>query len=308
MDDFAPGALDLGDDTDDVHFVPAPCQIACPIGTDAPSYIGLIWEGRHEDAFEAITATNPFSSVCGRVCDAPCEPACRRADSDGALGIRNLKRFVMDRLGTDIHLPPVQVTQSKSVGIVGSGPAGLTAAQDLALAGYRVDVYEKYDRPGGVMQWGIPGFRLPPRILDEDIDRILKRCPGLTIHTNTALGEQMTLEELKERHDAVLLAIGAARGKPMGVAGEDHRLVEDGVGFLRRINTGGERPTLPETVVVIGGGDVAMDACRVAKRLPGCRHVKVVYRRGPDEIPARRDELEGAIKEGIEFWVAEGRE
>jgi len=293
--------LDLRDDTDDLHFVPAPCQIACPIGTDAPSYIGLIWEGRHEEAFEAITATNPFSSVCGRVCDAPCEPACRRADSDGPLGIRNLKRFVMDRLGTSIHLPPVEPSQDKSVGIVGSGPAGLTAAQDLALAGYRVDVYEKFDRPGGVMQWGIPGFRLPARVLDEDIERILKRCPGITIHMNMALGERVSLDELKQRHDAVLLAIGAAWGKPMGVPGEDHELVEDGVGFLRRINASGERPTLPETVLVIGGGDVAMDACRVAKRLPGCKNVKVVYRRGPEEIPARRDELEGAIKEDIEF-------
>ena len=295
------GPLDLRDDTDDLHFVPAPCQTACPIGTDAPSYIGLIWEGKQLEAFEAITATNPFSSVCGRVCDAPCEPACRRADSDGPIAIRNLKRYVMDELGASIHLDPVHPSKDKSIGIVGSGPAGLTAAQDLALAGYRVDVYEKFDRPGGVMQWGIPAFRLPPRILDEDIDRILKRCPGIAIHTNTALGDQVSLDELKERHDAVLLAIGAARGKPMGVPGEDHALVEDGVGFLRRINAGGERPTLPETVLVVGGGDVAMDACRVAKRLPGCRQVKVVYRRGPGEIPARLDELEGAIREGIEF-------
>jgi NADPH-dependent glutamate synthase beta subunit-like oxidoreductase len=293
--------FDMRDDTDDLHFAPAPCQIACPIGTDAPSYIGLIWEGKQLEAFEAITATNPFSSVCGRVCDAPCEPACRRADSDGPIAIRNLKRYVMDELGTEIHLDPVHPSQDKSIGIVGSGPAGLTAAQDLALAGYNVDVYEKFDRLGGVMQWGIPGFRLPPRILDEDIDRILKRCPGITAHTNTALGEQVSLDELKQRHDAVLLAIGAAWGKPMGVPGEGHELVEDGVGFLRRINGGGERPTLPETVLVIGGGDVAMDACRVAARMPGCKHVKVVYRRGPGEIPARKDELEGAIKEDIEF-------
>ncbi len=293
--------LDLRDDTDDLHFVPAPCQIACPIGTDAPSYIGLIWEGKQLEAFEAITATNPFSSVCGRVCDAPCEPACRRADSDGPLAIRNLKRYVMDELGTTVHLDPIYPSKDKSVGIVGSGPAGLTAAQDLALAGYKVDVYDKFDRPGGVMQWGIPGFRLPARILDEDIDRILKRCPGITIHTNTALGEQVSLDELKQRHEAVLLAIGAAWGKPMGVPGEDHPMVEDGVGFLRRINSTGERPTLPETVLVIGGGDVAMDACRVAKRMPGCKNVKVVYRRGPGEIPARKDELEGAIKEDIEF-------
>ena len=293
---------DLVDDTPDIHFVPAPCQIACPIGTDAPSYIGLIWEGRYEDAFEAITATNPFSSVCGRVCDAPCEPACRRADSDGALGIRNLKRFVMDQLGEKIHLPPVQVTQKETVGIVGGGPAGLTAAQDLALAGYEVHIYEMSGKLGGMCAWGIPAFRLPERILVEDVDRLLKRCPGIHVHLNTALGEHVTLDQLKKKHTAILLTIGATWGKKMDIPGEEEFDAEavDGVGFLKRIN-GGERPKMPETVLVIGGGDVAMDACRAAKRLPGCKTVKVVYRRGPNEIPARKDELEGALKEDIEF-------
>ena len=288
------------DDTDDLHYVPAPCQAACPIGTDAPSYIGYIWEEKYEEAFEAITATNPFSSICGRVCDAPCEPACRRADSDGPIMIRNLKRFVMDQVRHTYDPPPIEVTKSQSIGIVGAGPAGLAAAQDLCQSGYRVDVYEMSDRPGGMMVWGIPAFRLPPGIIQEDIDRLTHRCPGLTIHTNTALGEQISLDDLKAKHDAVLLTIGAWWGKSMQIAGEDDTRVVDGVGFLRRVN-GGERPELPDTVVVIGGGDVAMDACRVAKRLPGCNHVKVVYRRGPDEIPARKIELEGAIKEGIEF-------
>ena len=291
---------ELIDDTDDVHFVPAPCQIACPVGTDAPSYIAYIWEEKYEEAFEAIYATNPFSSICGRVCDAPCEPACRRADSDGPIAIRNLKRFIMDKLGRDVHLPPVQVTRKETIGIVGSGPAGLTAAQDLAEAGYKVHVYELTDRLGGMMIWGIPAFRMPPEIIEEDMDRMLKHCPGIKVHLNTALGSDVSLEELKARHDAVLLAIGAWWGKSMEIPGEDSPHVVDGVGFLRRVN-GGERPELPESVIVVGGGDVSMDACRVAKRLPGCKDVKVIYRRGPDEIPARRDELEGALKEGIEF-------
>ncbi len=291
---------ELIDDTDDVHFVPAPCQIACPIGTDAPSYIAYIWEEKFEEAFEAIYATNPFSSICGRVCDAPCEPACRRAASDGPLAIRNLKRFVMDKLGRDVHLPPVPVTRKETVAVVGSGPAGLTAAQDLAEAGYEVHVYEMTDRLGGMMIWGIPAFRLPPGIIEEDLDRMLKHCPGIKIHLNTGLGQEISLDELKARHDAVLLTIGAWWGKPMGIPGEDDPRVVDGVSFLRGVNAG-DRPELPETVVVVGGGDVSMDACRVAKRLPGCKHVKVIYRRGPDEIPARRDELEGAIKEGVEF-------
>jgi NADPH-dependent glutamate synthase beta subunit-like oxidoreductase len=291
---------EFDDNVGEVDFVPAPCQVACPIGTDAPSYIAYIWENKIEEAFEAITATNPFSSICGRVCDAPCEPACRRVDSDGAIAIRNLKRYVMDKLGRDHRLAPIEVSRTESIGIVGSGPAGMTAAHALAADGFEVHVYEMSDRLGGMMVWGIPAFRLPPGIIDEDMKRILDRCPGIKPHLNCALGRDVTLEELKGRHDAVLLTIGAWWGKSMDIPGADDPHVIDGVEFLRRVN-GGDRTALPETVLVIGGGDVAMDACRVAKRFPGCKDVKVLYRRGPDEIPARRDELEGAIKEGIEF-------
>jgi NADPH-dependent glutamate synthase beta subunit-like oxidoreductase len=288
------------DDTGDANFVPAPCQVACPIGTDAPSYLAYIWDGKIEEAFEAITATNPFSSVCGRVCDAPCEPACRRAESDGPLAIRNLKRYVMDKLGATHRLPPVPVTKTETVGIVGGGPAGLTAAQDLAEAGYEVHVYELTDMLGGYMTWGIPAFRCPPEVFQEDIDRILARCPGIHVHLGVGLDRGITLEELKDRHDAVLLAIGAWWAKGLRMANADDSRVEDGVEFLRRVN-GGERPTVPSSVIVVGAGDVAMDACRSAKRLPGCEDVKIVYRRGPDEIPARKDELWGAIEEGIEI-------
>ncbi|MBI2718103.1 MAG: FAD-dependent oxidoreductase [Rhizobiales bacterium] len=288
------------DDTADPHFVPAPCQVACPVGTDAPSYIGFIWEEKYAEAFEAITATNPFSSICGRVCDAPCEPACRRADSDGPIAIRNLKRYVMDKLGKDHHLPAVQVTRKETVAVVGAGPAGLTAAHDLAEAGFEVHVYEMMDKPGGMMVWGIPAFRLPPGIIEEDMQRLFDHCPGIKLHCGVALGKDVTLDQLKTRHAAVLLTIGSWWGKPMGIAGETHPNVVDGVGFLRRINAG-ERPILPEKVLVVGGGDVAMDACRAALRLPGVKEVKVVYRRGPKEIPARKEELKQAIEENIEI-------
>ena len=298
--DPGPTPEGVSEDIYDVNFVPAPCQVACPIGTDAPSYLAYIWEGQTEKAFEAITATNPFSSICGRVCDAPCEPACRRADSDGPIAIRNLKRYIMDKLGRHYHLPPVPVTRSQTIGIVGSGPAGLTAAQDLAEAGFEVHVYEMTDRLGGMMMWGIPAFRLPPGIIDEDMQRIRDHCPGIEVHLSTTLGRDLTLDELKARHDAVLLAIGSWWGKSMDIEGAGDARVVDGVGFLRRINAGA-RPHMPEKVIVVGGGDVAMDACRVARRLPGCKQVSVVYRRGPKEIPARRDELDGALKEGIEF-------
>ena len=307
IDRIDPKAAPTGfkDDINLANYVPAPCQVACPIGTDAPSYIGYIWENKIEEAFEAITATNPFSSICGRVCDAPCEPACRRTDSDGPIAIRNLKRYVMEQLGKDYALPSVSVTKNKTIGIVGSGPAGMTAAQDLAEAGYEVHIYELTDRLGGMMTWGIPAFRLPQDTIKEDMNRILSHCPGIKVHLNTPLGEEydsncVTLKQLKDRHDAVLLTIGAWWGKSMHVQGDDDPRVVDGVGYLRRINNG-ERPNTPSIVVVVGGGDVAMDACRAAKRMPGCHEVKVVYRRGPEEIPARKDELEGAIKENIEF-------
>ena len=291
---------ELPDDTSDIHYVPAPCQIACPVGTDAPSYIAYIWDGEYENAYEAITATNPFSSICGRVCDAPCEPACRRTDSDGPVQIRNLKRFVMDKVGHDYDPPSLPVTRKESVGIVGSGPAGMVAAHDLCEAGFEVHLYEMTDRLGGMMIWGIPAFRLPQSVIQEDIDRLTHRCPGLNIHLNTTLGKDVTIEQLKNQHDAVILAIGSWWGKKMGIPGEEDNRVVDGVHFLREINAGA-RPEMPETVVVIGGGDVAMDACRAALRLPGCKNVKVVYRRGSDEIPARKIELQGAIEEGIEF-------
>lgn len=291
---------DLADDTGDIHFVPAPCQVACPIGTDAPSYIAYIWEGEYEKALEAINATNPMSAICGRVCDAPCEPACRRADSDSAIAIRNLKRFVLEELGPGFHLPPVKITQQKTVAVVGGGPAGITAAHDLAEAGYEVHVYEASDRLGGMCVWGIPRFRLPEGVIQQDIDRVLNHCPGIKVHLNSALGEQVTLDELKRKHEAVLLSIGAFVGKQIGIPGETAPFVEDGVGFLRRINAG-ERPAMPKTVLVVGGGDVAMDACRVAKRLPGVEQVKVIYRRDADGMPARKEELQGAIDEGIEI-------
>ena len=291
---------DYEDHTGQTHFVPAPCQVACPIGTDAPSYLAYIWEGKLEEAFEAITSTNPFSSICGRVCDAPCEPACRRTASDGPVQIRNLKRYVMDAVGHRYDPPAIEVSQKQTIGIVGSGPAGLVAAHDLSVAGYEVHVYEMTDRLGGMMIWGIPAFRLPPGVIQEDIDRLMQRCPGMQIHLNTELGKDVSLQELKERHDAVVLTIGSWWGKNMNIPGEEDARVVDGVTFLRQINDG-ERPAMPETVVVVGGGDVAMDTCRSALRLPGCKQVKVVYRRGPDEIPAREIELHHALKEGIEF-------
>ena len=301
MSSCKPFSLDLAADQSGLpHYQPPPCQVACPIGTDVGSYVGLIWSGDTAGALEAITATNPFSGVCGRVCDAPCEPACRRANSDGPVAIRALKRYVMDALGPDFHLPAIQPDKDKRVAIVGAGPAGLTAAQDIAAEGYKVDVYEALSKAGGMMAWGIPDFRLPAEVVEQDVARILERCPGITLHLETPLGDKVTLEQLRATHDAVLLTIGASAGRKLGVPGDDLPQVVDGVTFLNKVN-GGERPQLPAHVVVIGGGDVAMDACRTARRLPGVKKVTVLYRRGPDEIPARHHEISAALAEGIEI-------
>ncbi len=288
---------ELSDDTGDLHFVPAPCQTGCPIGTDAPSYLALIWEDRLEEAFEAITATNPFSSSCARICAAPCETVCRRAESDGPVAIRNLKRYVMERYGTAFQLPPVKASRSETIGIVGGGPAALTAAQDLSLAGFTVHIYEMTERLGGMVAWGIPFNRLPQDVLAEDIDRILERCPDIKVHFNTSLGDQVSLDDLKQRHQAVMLAIGTTWGKKLPVPGGDLPVVWDGVDFLHRVNAG-ERPQVSGKVVVIGGGDVAMDVARTALRC-GADEVHLSVLENRDSMPASEHELFGALAEDV---------
>ena len=288
---------ELLDDTGDIHFVPAPCQTGCPIGTDAPSYIALIWEDRLEEAFEAITATNPFSSSCARICAAPCETVCRRTESDGPIAIRNLKRYVMERYGSAFQLPQVKASRSESVGIVGGGPAALTAAQDLSLAGFEVHIYEMTERLGGMVAWGIPFNRLPQDVLAEDIDRILARFPDINVHFNTALGEHVNLDELKERHQAVLLTIGTTWGKSLPIPGGDLPAVWDGVDFLHRVNAG-ERIKLSGKVVVIGGGDVAMDVARTSLRC-GAEEVHLSVLENRDSMPASEHELHGALQENV---------
>jgi NADPH-dependent glutamate synthase beta subunit-like oxidoreductase len=281
----------------DIEWIPAPCQEACPVGTDIPSYIGLIWKEKYEEAFEAITATNPFASVCGRVCAKPCETICRRAESDGPVAIRNLKRFVMDRLGHDFRFTPVKVTKPQTIGIIGGGPTGLTAAQDLAEAGYEVHVYEKTGRPGGMM-YAIPEFRLPRGIIEDDINRMLEHYPGIKIHLNSALGSQINMEELKKRHDAVLIAIGLWRDRNLGVPGEKE-VIEGiyGINLLTEISNE-SNITLEGKAIVVGGGNVAMDMARTALRL-GAEDVQLFCLESRDEMPAWEHEILHSEKEGV---------
>jgi NADPH-dependent glutamate synthase beta subunit-like oxidoreductase len=282
---------------DEVEWIPAPCQKACPVGTDAPSYIGLIWEGKYEEAFEAITAVNPFASVCGRVCAKPCETQCRRGESDAPVAVRALKRFVMEKLGHDFRLPRTEVTKDKTVGVIGGGPTGLTAAQDLAVAGYEVHVYEMSDRLGGMMN-AIPQFRLPRAVIDDDINRLLDHCPGIHVHLNTALGRDATLDELKRRHDAVLVSVGLWRDRTLGVPGEAKaREGIYGIDLLTDLMKG-NAARLPEKVIVVGGGNVAMDMARTSLRL-GARDVQLYCLESREEMPAWKHEITESETEGI---------
>lgn len=283
--------------TGSVEFELPPCQIACPVGTDIPSYVGLIWDGNLKEALEVITATNPFSSICGRVCASPCESACKRSAIDGPVAIRNLKRFVTDELAGDDGLPVVQPTRKEIVAVVGGGPTGLTAAQDLAVAGFRVHLYECSDRLGGMMN-AIPRFRLPPELIQGDIQRLLDRCPGIEVHLGEGLGEGITLTELKADHDAVLITIGLWKDRSLGVPGEDLDLDGCfGIDFLGRISNG-ESISLSGQVVVVGGGNVAMDTARTALRC-GKTEVHLYCLESREEMPAWDHEIEQAEAEGV---------
>lgn len=278
----------------------APCKAACPVGVSAQSYVRLVAEGKFEEAVKVIRASNPFQSICGRVCYAPCEDACTRRPLGGPVAIRAIKRFV-DEWGRR-HMPLLQeeittaASTGKRVAIVGSGPAGLTAAHDLALAGHSVTVFEALDLPGGMLRVGIPHYRLPKYLVDEEIAAIKRR--GVQILTGKALGRDFTLASLRsEGYDAILLATGAHRSASLGIPGEDAKGVVDALSFLRQVNLG-QRPEVGKRVAVVGGGNTTLDAARCALRL-GANEAYVVYRRTRAEMPAHDTEIADAEAEGV---------
>lgn len=273
----------------------APCQLACPAGTDAGRYIGLVAQGRYDEAYAVAAEVNPFPSVCGWICTAPCEAACRRGVLDEPIAIRTLKRFAVEH-GTLPKIPRPSVVRPERVAIVGGGPAGMSAAYYLARLGYSVTVFEAMPVPGGMMAIGIPEYRLPREALNEEIQRIVGL--GVTLHLDSAMGRDFSLADLESQgFRAIFLATGASRSRRLGIDGEELSGVVPATLFLKRVNLG-EAPRLSGHVVVVGGGSTAMDAARSALR-SGAASVTVAYRRGREEMPAQGEEIEAAEREGI---------
>lgn len=272
----------------------APCQHSCPAGVNVPEYVALIAEGKLTEAVNLVRRRNPFVSVCGRVCDHPCERRCRRTELDEPLAIRALKRYAADHAPPD-EKPLAPPTEGETeVAIVGAGPAGLSCAYFLALMGRRSVVFEALPIAGGMLAVGIPEYRLPKDILQRDIDFILAH--GVDLRTNTRIDN---LDELRRQYKVVFVGTGAQRGRPLGVEGESLSGVVDGLEFLRQRALGGQ-PQCGKTVVVIGGGNAAVDAARSALRL-GVEKVMILYRRTREQMPAYPEEVEEALREGVEM-------
>jgi len=275
----------------------APCVITCPAGINVQGYVQLIGQGKYEEAIRLIMERLPLPGVLGRVCPHPCESQCRRLEVDEAIAIKDLKRFAADQVDVNqLPVPEIEDREEK-VAIIGSGPAGLTAAYYLRLMGFHVTIIESLRVLGGMLKVGIPDYRLPPDILDSEIDHIL----GLGIETRMGrtLGKDFGIKDLlDEGFSAIFVGIGAHGGVKVNIAGEDEfEGVVDAVKFLRDANSGG-RDHPGERVVVIGGGNVAIDSVRTALRL-GCKDASVVYRRSREEMPAYEEEIEGALAEGV---------
>ncbi len=285
----------------------APCMAGCPQGTDIRGVIntislhekhGLTLDEAFEEAWKKLTLTNPLPAVCGRVCPHPCEGHCNRKDKEGSVSINQLERYIGD-WGLDKNLKLTHAEdyeeRSEKVAVIGSGPAGLGCAYHLARKGYKVTIFEAFAKAGGMLRYGIPDYRLPQDVLDAEIDNILQL--GVELKTGVTVGKDVPYEDVSREYDAIFVGIGAHKGRRLGVEGEDADNVYTGTSFLNLVNSGNP-PDVGDKVVVVGGGDTAIDAARVAKRL-GAREVTLLYRRTRNEMPAIEEEIVGAEEEGI---------
>ncbi|MCK4495363.1 MAG: FAD-dependent oxidoreductase, partial [Candidatus Aminicenantes bacterium] len=289
------------------EIISSPCQYICPIDQEASVYIALIAQAKFEEALNIIRKDNPLPSVCGRVCHHPCETVCRAAEIGEPIAIRSLKRFIMDWAIEIGYKPPEEQEKPKKknkVAVIGAGPAGLTAGYYLNKKSYPVTIFESLPVAGGMLITGIPEHRLPKRKLNYDIENILKS--GVTIKTNTALGKDFSLDDLfKEGYEALFIAIGAHKSMKMNIPNEDAEGVIQALELLKEVNLGKE-VKLGKKAGIIGGGNAAVDAARVAIRNKNTDKVIILYRRTRKEMPAFEEEIDAAIEEGIDiqFLVA----
>ena len=276
---------------------PVPCVSQCPAGVDIPGYIALVAEGRYGDAVRLIRKDNPLPAVCGLICEHPCEVRCRRTMIDDPVNIRGLKRFAVDHAG-DVPLPVPAVSTGKKVAVIGGGPGGISAAYYLTLMGHEVTIFEQRKKLGGMLRYGIPNYRLPREELDREINHILSL--GIKVKTGVTVGENPSIVELRKEYDAVYIAIGAHIDRKIGIEGEDAGGVISAVELLRGIGDDEMPDFTGKDIVVIGGGNVAMDVARSAVRL-GAKRLRIAYRRRAVDMTAMPEEVEGAIAEGCEL-------
>ena len=276
---------------------PVPCVSQCPAGVDIPGYVALVAEGRYGDAVRLIRKDNPLPAVCGLICEHPCEVRCRRTMIDDPINIRGLKRFAVDHAG-DVPLPVPAAATGKKVAVIGGGPGGISAAYYLTLMGHQVTIYEQRKQLGGMLRYGIPNYRLPREELDREINHILSL--GIQVKTEVTVGEDPSIGKLRQEYDAVYIAIGAHIDRKIGIEGEDAQGVISAVELLRGIGDGEMPDFTGKDIVVIGGGNVAMDVARSAIRL-GAKRLRIAYRRRAVDMTAMREEVEGAVAEGCEL-------
>ena len=279
--------------------IPVPCVNLCPAGVDIPGYMSLVGAGRCDDAIRLIRKDNPFPTACAYICEHPCEARCRRRMIDDAINIRGLKRYAVDHSGV-VPNPPCAPPTGKKVAVIGGGPSGLSCAYYLALMGHSVTIYEERKQLGGMLRYGIPSYRFPRKLLDQEIESILST--GIQVYTGMTVGKDIWLEKLQHEYDCVYIAIGAHQDKKVGIPGEDSRNVMSAVVMLRAIGDNNMPNFHGKQVVVIGGGNVAMDVVRSSIRL-GADKVTCVYRRRTEDMTALPDEIEGALAEGAELMT-----
>ena len=277
---------------------PIPCVTLCPAHVDVPGYIALAGAGRYDDAVKLIRKDNPFPTACALICEHPCEKRCRRKMIDDSVNIRALKRYLVDNASADsVPTPECGPSTGKRVAVIGSGPSGLTAAYFLQLMGHQCTVFEEKDKLGGMLRYGIPNYRFPRERLQQDIDAILST--GIEVKTNTVIGTE-EMQQIRKEYDAVYVAIGAHTDKKLHLEGEDSENVISAVAMLREIGDDHYPDYTGKNVIVVGGGNVAMDCARTAIRCHA-DSVKVVYRRRQEDMTALPEEIESAMAEGVEM-------